>query len=181
MSRGLARTTLLIVDIFEAQLHSGTGDLTPELDEIAIALRKQTHLTLKEARTLIEARLTSVLNELAERSWTAVKVTEYYVQKYKGQTPNHPDLDAEIVRCVAGRGFPLPTHAIHFCLSGTDCILFIEASIHGLQSGSGANQATLTRMKVAAETGLLTANGVERIGTKVPKQLTLGAVRRIAK
>lgn len=177
----MSHLTLVVVEAFESQLMHGTGDLTPELDEIAIILKRQAGLSLSQSRDVIDARLDIALRELTRRGWTSVKVTDYYLTKYKGQKPSHPDTDIDIARCVAGRGRGLLTSAVHFCLTGRDCILFIEASIHGLQSGRGATNSTLNRMRVAAETNTLSSDGVEKIAVGAPAQLTIGSIRKIAK
>jgi hypothetical protein len=179
MGRGLSRETRALVDVIEGMLNHGAGDLTPELDDMAIGLRSAAVASsLAEAQMIVRTRLRAALKVLENDGWVWVKVTRHYIDRYKGRHPDHPTLDDEIDHCAAISASPT---AIHFCAhQGKDCILFVRGSIHGIASGEGATGATVERMRIAADTGLLSIDGVETIAGAIPKHTTIGTVRRIA-
>ena len=164
MSRGLSAQTKLVVEIIEEMLDHAAGDLTPQMDDIADVFRRRAGVRTREAESRVRASLTAAINVLADDGWYAVKVTDYYVENYRGGLGDakHPTTDVEIMRSVAGGGMTTATAAIHFCPSD-DCVLFTAAFCMNAKSGERKIAKTVGRMQGMAEYGLLTTDGIETV------------------
>jgi hypothetical protein len=173
------RTSVLIA-AFERQLNHGAGDLTPELEEVAIDIRRVERVNMLEALRFVRVALDPALRAMTADGWSSVKVTQHYLDRYKGKHPSHPDTDVEIARAVAGRGRGQRTMAVHFCSENEDCLLFVAARIHGYASGFGAIHAQDVQVKTAIETDSLSLDGVTAIARAVPSGPELPKLKRLA-
>jgi hypothetical protein len=165
-----SRETQLLVEAFLSLINHAAGDLTPEIDEIVVTMRNIStgvmgrKLGLPACQEIFENHLNPALDVLAtQHTWAAAKVTQYYLDVYKNKHPNHPITGVEIAACVAGRGYARKTAAIHFVAEQDDCVLFMTRQVHGMESGEGATNASITRMTAAAEVGQLSAAGIGKI------------------
>jgi hypothetical protein len=181
VSRGPGKETRLLVEIIEDALNHGAGDLSPELDDLAIEYRRRAGGTLREAHGIIERRIDPAIELLEQDDWFPAKVTEHFVLNYKGQTPNHPRTDVEIARCVAGGGSPDSTYALHFCPKD-DCVLVMKKGILNLDSGEKKIQHNLRRLAGVAGQGLLSVDAAETVFLEagLPKRGDATQVLRIA-
>ena len=164
MSRGLSAQTKLVVEIIEEMIDHAAGDLTPQMDDIADVFRRRTGMRTREAEARVRSSLNAAIDVLAEDGWFAVKVTDHYVETYRGRPGDekHPTTDVEIMRSVAGGGMTTVAAAIHFCPSD-GCVLFMAAFCMNAKSGERKVAKTVGRMRGMAEYGLLTTDGIERV------------------
>lgn len=172
MSRGLSAQTKLLIEILEDMLDNAAGDLTPLIDDISIEFRKRTGGRLSEAHGRVGKSLPAAIDRLADDGWYAVKVTDHYVEHYRGRVgeAKHPTTQAEILRSVAGGGMGTPTAAIHFC-PGDDCVLFImQAFCMNAKSGENKVVKTIKPMAGMADSGLLTSDGIATIAVSAGLQ-----------
>ena len=135
-------------------------DCDPKVDDIVEVYRRETGIRTKAAAALVNRRLPVALRILEEDGRTPVRVTEQYVARFKGKS--HPEDDADIIACLAGLGSGMPTYALHFCVD-RDCVLWIESVIQKLETGEGHQKNAATKMNHAAEAGLVSLDGVEKI------------------
>lgn len=147
-----------IADLVELNLRS--GDPTPEVDTIAIDLKRTEGIGLSAAVTLIEDRMAAVLAVLETRGRVGTRVTAHYLANYKDETPDHPIQPREIAGCVAGLGRGNKTVALHFCAEGNNCVLSIGRAVHALDSGKGAIRSETERIQIEAKGGVLDAEGI---------------------
>ena len=178
MSRRLNAQTKMVAEILETMLDNGVGDVTPTLDDVASEVKNRIGGRHSAALALVVGSLRVTLAVMEERGWYCSKVTQHYVEKYRGLLGDakHPTTDAEIIRCVAGAGHPWPAAALHFCTSD-DCVLFMQTYCQNAKSGEAKVVRTVKRMHGMAESGLLTVDGI----TKIAGAAAIGPRRDVSK
>jgi hypothetical protein len=165
---------LKLADLIDNILGSGPMDIS--FDKVRRALDDAYGMGLDPAASFIERHLSTALDILGERGWSAVKTTAYWnhVGHVDPSTLNEP----EIKKCIAGIGKGGIAVGLHFTLIADDW-LWVYARDHRARVWRGTRKIEIERLRVEADAGRLTASGLaiaERsavdpeIGDKVVKQ-----------
>ena len=148
----------ILADTIAGILNHGAGPMDISFDSIRVELRAQRGYSLDEAKTFLNRHLQTALALLGEQAWSAVKTTAEWDRI--AHVP--PSDERALKRCIAGIGRGGQAVALHFTFTEDD-YLFLWAREHGARVWRGKRDKETNRLKIEAEAGRLTPDGLARI------------------